>query len=132
MTTEHWPVEAEILVRIVEPAPLPLRTRWLYTPSDPFAVHVDFGEARWAFARELLARGLRQPSGLGDVMMWPDGRRVCVAMESDDGRMGFTARQRDLAEFLATTYRWVPWGEEPAFLDLDATVDRLLAGGASC
>ena len=46
-----------------------------FDPADPYAVtmHLEArsGSVTWTFARELLAEGLFDPSGDGDVQVWP-------------------------------------------------------------
>ncbi|UQW99355.1 SsgA family sporulation/cell division regulator [Streptomyces sp. RerS4] len=55
---------------------IPLTVRWRYSTADPFALSLEVItgvglDARWIFARDLLRDGLRAPTGLGDVRIWP-------------------------------------------------------------
>lgn len=91
-------VEAEMMLRSAAPDPLPVHARFRYDPADPYAVQATFHtEAEpqtvtWTFARELLATGLDQPAGLGDVQVWPSpwatpyGDLIILALCSPDGQ----------------------------------------------
>lgn len=129
------PVEVRMLMQLVQPVRTRLWTWWSYTPLDPYALYVHFeaGEPNeWRFARDLLHEGLRRPTGVGDVMLGPAGRKVWLSISSPDGSATLTAPRRELAAFLRRTYAWVPSGGESAYVDLDAAVGRLLYGGAAC
>ena len=56
-------------------AATPLETELSYDPADPFAVTATFltvaGQVRWTFGRDLLIGGLFEPTGDGDVHVWP-------------------------------------------------------------
>jgi Streptomyces sporulation and cell division protein, SsgA len=110
-----------------------------FTPDDPYAVRVAFhtgGPAddivEWTFARSLLNQGLTHPAGAGDVRVWPVQQfgppRVCLALSSPTGRAVFEAPQHRVMQFLAQTYDLVPFGEESAFVDVDAELAALLDG----
>lgn len=91
------------------------------------------GEAvSWSFARELLVTGLDEPAGMGDVRVWPwatpRGDFVALALSSPDGNALFEVPRSVLVRFLRRTYVAVPRGHESEYLDMDATVVRLLAG----
>ncbi|MET1059377.1 MAG: SsgA family sporulation/cell division regulator [Nocardioides sp.] len=107
-----------------------------YDPADPFAVAADFdptGERiRWTFARDLLRRGLFEPSGDGDVRLSPstdaDGEEtVILQLCSPDGESALQTPAVAVAAFLEATSRVVPFGTESSFLDIDALVARILA-----
>lgn len=127
-------------LRLVAPdAPaLPVPVSLRYDPADPYAVQVLFhppspGEepVSWSFARELLATGLVEPAGLGDVRLWPctsAGRNlVALALSSPDGQALFEVPRSVLVRFLARSYALVPLGHEARHLDIDRAVHRLLA-----
>ena len=46
-----------------------------YDPADPYAVTMKLearcGSVTWTFARDLLAEGVYEPTGDGDVQVWP-------------------------------------------------------------
>jgi hypothetical protein len=130
-------VEVETSFRFVAPdAPaFPVRASLRYDPADPYAIQVLFsaestgGEAvSWSFARELLVTGLDGPAGIGDVRVWPRDDLVALALSSPDGTALFEIPRGVLVRFLHRTCVLVPRGRETAYLDLDGTVARLLAG----
>ncbi|HZN19339.1 MAG TPA: SsgA family sporulation/cell division regulator [Micromonosporaceae bacterium] len=127
-------------LRLVAPdaTALPIPVSLRYDPADPYAVQVLFhpplpGEepVSWSFARELMATGLVEPAGLGDVRLWPctsPGRSlVALALSSPDGRALFEVPRSVLVRFLARSYALVPLGHEAEHLDIDGAVHRLLA-----
>ena len=106
-----------------------------YSAVDPYAVTLRFpvagGDVVWTFGRDLLASGLDEPSGDGDVHVWPclDARgRAVVVIElcSPDGELLAQARLRDVQAFLMSAGAIVPVGHESPHLDLDALVRDLL------
>jgi hypothetical protein len=134
-------VEVETSLRLVAPdaTVLPVRASLRYDPDDPYAVNVLFhaesaaGEpVSWSFARELLVTGLEESAGIGDVQVWPwassRGDFVALALSSPDGTALFEVPRSILVRFLRRTYVAVPRGRESDHLDVDAAVNRLLAG----
>ncbi len=92
-----------------------------YDPADPFAVTVTFvtaeGDVVWTFARDLLARGLTGPAGVGDVHIWPcldaeGAATVIIELCSPDGELVAQARTRDIYQFLSRSLAAVPAGAE--------------------
>ena len=79
-------VSAELGLTLVVPdhGSVPLVASLYYSADDPYAIrmafHVGLDEpVEWIFARELLETGIAQPTGEGDVQVWPgspDGRDV--------------------------------------------------------
>lgn len=131
-------VSTDLDVRLVTPGegavPLPVELR--YAPSDPFAVRATFRTGHglgvcWVFARDMLATGTRTPTGEGDVRVWPaahdSGDTVYISLSSPDGRALLEAPARHLRDFIARTYVVVPPGTESRYLDIDATIEHLLA-----
>lgn len=110
--------------------------RLQYDPDDPWAVTLRFGTREaytgdpvmWAFARELLAGGLHEVTGIGDVRVWPwvtpGAEHVAVSLSSPDGTVVLKFERRWLLSFLHRTNVLVPPGEER--MDLDAMEDNLL------
>lgn len=120
---------------LLDPA-TPLSARISYAAADPYAVTVLFctqdQSVQWVFARDLLADGLVEDTGDGDVHVWPiaDGsgvQSIGVQLDSPDGVVELTARGRDITRFLDATYRLVPRGAESAHLDIDAELAILCA-----
>ena len=117
--------------------PLTFISSFGYDPTDPYAVwltfHIPGGDVHWVLARSLLAQGIDEPTGEGDVCLWPnldpDGRAV-VSMDfhSPEGRLVVEARTSDVYQFLARTWVAVPPGSEGDNVDLDELVEELLAG----
>jgi sporulation and cell division protein SsgA len=107
-----------------------------YDADDPYAVSATFvtghGEGvTWIFGRDLLRVGLDRPSGEGDVRIWSsqmDGLElVVIALLSTDGEALLQIAVDEIAEFLYATYALCPVGEEDAHLDMDRTLELLLA-----
>ncbi len=132
-------VAVETVVRLLAPdaSGVPVLCGLHYDPGDPYAVQVRFFLDRrrreavsWSFARELLAAGLHEPSGLGDVRVWPwrtaQGDAVALALSSPDGQALLEAPRATVAAFLDDTYAQVPPGRESDRLDIDA--DAWLSG----
>ncbi|HEV2089264.1 MAG TPA: SsgA family sporulation/cell division regulator [Cryptosporangiaceae bacterium] len=138
--SQPTPVEVDVSLHLVGPAgcSLPVWASLRYDPADPYAVHVVFhaggiepaGEVSWSFARELLSSGLREPSGIGDVRVWPwqrdDGPAVALALSSPDGHALFEVPRRALADFLGRAYAEVAAGAETRYVDIDGALAALL------
>ena len=114
----------------------PLEAELRYESADPYAIAAcfDTGEARvrWVFARELLASGAYEPTGDGDVHVWPcldaRGRAVTIIeLSSPDGEALMQARSDDVTEFLRRTESLVPSGSETHLIDVDEAIAQLLA-----
>ena len=106
-----------------------------YDIRDPFAVWITFGSGassiRWAMSRSLLAQGLTDPAGEGDLRRRPgldeEGSGVVVfEFHSPDGRFVAHAPTRDLYRFLTRTLATVPFGSESEHFDVDAIIDDLM------
>lgn len=133
-------VQVDVSLHLVVPegCALPVRASLRYEPSDPYAVHVVFhaagadptGEVSWSFARLLLADGLHEAAGIGDVRVWPwhgdDGPVVALALSSPDGHALFEVPRGALNDFLARTYTEVPPGTESLHLDVDTALAALM------
>ncbi len=114
----------------------PLEAELCYDSKDPYAIAAcfDTGDAnvRWVFARELLASGLYEPTGDGDVHVWPcldaRGRAVTIIeLSSPDGEALLQARSEDVCAFLGRTESLVPSGHEGELVDIDEALAQLLA-----
>jgi hypothetical protein len=117
-------------------AATPLEAKLRYESDDPYAISAEFSTGvetvGWVFARDLLASGLYEPAGDGDVHVWPcldvRGRAVVIfELCSPDGEALLQARADEVADFLQSTRDLVPHGSEGAHVDLDELVTRLLA-----
>jgi hypothetical protein len=117
-----------------------LQTKLSYDPRDPFAVSATFltvgGDVRWTFGRDLLIGGLVEPTGDGDVHVWPctdnDARPVVIIeLCSPDGEALVQAQTSDIVAFVDRMTAAVPVGTEAANLDIDAAINAIFAAGAA-
>ena len=115
---------------------LPLETELHYDALDPFAAVVIFnterGRITWTFGRDLLIGGLHEPTGDGDVHVWPcldSAQRPVVLIEltSVDGCALVQAPIDDVRRFVDRSIALVAPGTESDHLDLDAEIAALLA-----
>jgi len=113
----------------------PIEAELQYDPRDPYAVTTVFmtgrSQVRWTFGRELLASGLYEPSGDGDVHVWPcldaDGHAVVIIeLCSPDGEALVQARTGDLSAFVERMSKAVLPGNESAYLNVDAAISAIL------
>ena len=114
----------------------PLDAEFEYDPADPFAVSVLFADeptpVRWTFARELLIEGFYEPTGDGDVHVWPclntEGAAVVILeLSSPSGEVLVQVSSRSLASFIHQMVAMVPQGSEAEVVDLDAEIAQLFA-----
>ncbi|EMD30159.1 SsgA family sporulation/cell division regulator [Amycolatopsis thailandensis] len=112
----------------------PVLSRLSFHAGEPFAVTVSFRTERgrwveWTFARELLATGLTDPSGLGDVRVRPDLSEdedmLTLEIESPDGYASFELEREDVETFLESTYELVPLGSESEHFDVEALIEEI-------
>lgn len=142
MTTKARPVRQQTSLELIDPSGdfAPIAATLGYDPQrDPYAVTAGFaiGDAPvvWTFARDLLIDGLTEPTGDGDVHVWPavdeDGQPV-VALElnSPDGSALLQVRTSEVFRFVTRSLHSVPRGEEGNHLDLDGLVHLLLRPAA--
>ncbi len=116
-------------------AATPIEAELHYDASDPFAVTTVFitgsSRVRWTFGRDLLTQGLYEPSGDGDVHVWPcldTGGHAVVIIElcSPDGEALVQARTGDLTTFVDRMNKVVEQGQESAHIDIDAAIMAIL------
>ncbi len=114
----------------------PLDAELEFNPADPFAVSILFKAdpvpVRWTFARELLIEGFYEPTGDGDVHVWPclsaNGRAVVILeLVSPSGEVLIQVNSRDLSAFLRRMLTAVPQGSESDLLDFDDELVGLLS-----
>ncbi|MGW6916019.1 SsgA family sporulation/cell division regulator [Kitasatospora sp. NPDC054939] len=122
-----------------------LRTTLQYRADDPLAVRMFFpaeyaldeagpdaedgaaADIEWVFGRRLLAVGLEQPAGIGDVHVRPlPGRRTAVELHTPEGTALLQFDTVDLRRFLWHSRLAVPEGEEHRYLDADRALADLL------
>jgi hypothetical protein len=114
----------------------PLEAEFEYDPADPFAVSILFTDepapVRWTFARDLLIEGFYEPTGDGDVHVWPclntEGAAVVILeLSSPSGEVLVQIGSRALSAFIHQMVAMVPPGSEETHVDLDAEIGQLLA-----
>jgi hypothetical protein len=108
----------------------------VFDPADPYAATMVFRtgvqEVRWTFGRELLVEGLYEPTGDGDVHVWPclsstGAAVVIIELCSPDGELLVQASSRKVHSFVTDMLASVPEGRESAFVDFDSELSALLA-----
>lgn len=114
----------------------PLAAELSYDSRDPYAVTALFktqdASVRWVFARELLREGLFDPTGDGDVHVWPclDARGHAVTiieLSSPDGEALLQAQSDEVNEFLRQSEQLVPVGTEDDLVDVDELLTHIFA-----
>lgn len=129
-------IEQAVQARLVASAPrletVPATLH--YDRADPFAVRIDFpapatlegADVSWAFARDLLADGVDEPAGLGDVRVRPYGYdRTVLEFHAPEGVAMVHIRTGELRRFLHRAQTLVPTGSEHLHLDLDRDLTAL-------
>ncbi|MET4662421.1 hypothetical protein ABID80_006181 [Streptomyces sp. PvP037] len=130
-------IEQTVEARLVAAAPrMPSIPATLhYDRDDPFAVRMTFPapatlegvEVCWTFARELLAAGMEEPEGHGDVRVRPYGYdRTVLEFHAPEGTAVVHVRSGELHRFLAAADELVPAGLEHLRLDLDHGLAELM------
>ncbi|MFC9915554.1 SsgA family sporulation/cell division regulator [Streptomyces sp. NPDC059862] len=130
-------IEQAVEARLVAAAPrMPsIPATLCYDTSDPFAIRMAFPaqatlegeEVCWTFSRELLAAGLHDPEGHGDVRVRPYGYdRTVLEFHAAEGIAVVHVRSGELRRFLQATRVLVPEGLEHAYLDLDHDLAELM------
>lgn len=108
----------------------------VFDPADPYAVTMVFRtgvqEVLWTFGRELLSEGRYEPTGDGDVHVWPclssdGGAVVIVELCSPDGELLVQAPARRIDTFVAAMLASVPDGQESAFVNFDDELASILS-----
>lgn len=115
--------------------PVSAQVELRYAGSDPYAVALAFPTAHarevvWRFSRALLAQGLIEGAGEGDVRLRPldtpaPGTFVEIELRWPGGRATFRAPHAELRDYLARTRELVAFGAEHEWLDLDHAVAML-------
>ncbi|MCS0600035.1 SsgA family sporulation/cell division regulator [Streptomyces sp. LP11] len=117
--------------------PVPLPAEFRYTMADPYAVRLSLGTplappVEWAFARSLLADGLRRTSGTGDVVVFPrsPGRpdAVRILLIRPKGTAALDVATASVTTLLELADALVPPGTEHDHIDLDYVAEQLTAG----
>ena len=132
-TVIEQPVEARLVAAAPQMPSIPATLH--YDRDDPFAVHMTFPapatlegvEVCWTFARDLLAAGMQEPEGDGDVRVRPYGYdRTVLEFHAPEGTAVVHVRSGELRRFLEATGELVPTGLEHLRLDLDHELAELM------
>ncbi|MFD6873871.1 MULTISPECIES: SsgA family sporulation/cell division regulator [unclassified Streptomyces] len=132
-------IEQAVQARLIATAPKveTVPVTLCYDRADPFAVRMAFPalatlegvEVSWTFARELLAAGVRRPSGNGDVRVRPyDGDRTTIEFHAAEGVAIVLMVTAELQRFLDRAAALVPSGLEHHYLDMDHGLAELMRG----
>ncbi|MEQ3550224.1 SsgA family sporulation/cell division regulator [Pseudonocardia nematodicida] len=136
MRDESQTIRATAMFELIAPdAPVvPVKVELCYSSRDPYAVQASFRTGHdttvdWVFARDLLADGLVDSAGTGDVRVQPmgdDPSKIELELTSPSGHALFTTPKHALEAFLQSTYDAVPATSEYSWLDFDAALSDLL------
>lgn len=105
---------------------------FVYDSAEPLSVRLDFGNDPageplvWTFGRDVLADGLTQRAGSGDVRCWTEDTWFHIVLASPDGTVELKVFTAAVRAFLVEAEDLVPYGAET--LDFDAELDALLGG----
>lgn len=138
MNTAPLTVTQSVTLELIDSAgaATPIEAELRYDPADPYAVTTVFktgaSQVRWTFGRELLAEGLYEPAGDGDVHVWPcldsSGHAVVIIeLCSPDGEALVQAKTGDLRIFVDRMAKAVAPGTESELVDVDATIAAIFA-----
>lgn len=133
-------VRSELFLQLLVPdrPSLPVAVTLGYCADDPWAVRVTFptcpqdetsrDAVEWLVARSVLQDGMAACAGDGDLQLWPTaaGNVLRMAMSSPSGEATFELDRDGLDAFLRSTCAVVPYGQESAYVDLDAELGQLL------
>ncbi|MEW2179662.1 SsgA family sporulation/cell division regulator [Streptomyces sp. NPDC005406] len=122
-------------VSALQGPPLPLPAELHYEITDPYAVRISLGASNgplvtWVFARELLAQGLRCPTGTGDVVVIPKychhSHTVRIVLRNSSGVALVEMGATEVAAFVQQSFDVVPAGAERDHLNLDDLITALV------
>lgn len=100
---------------------------FLYTTLDPFAITLAFRNSEtWQFSRDLLALGMHEGAGDGDVLIHPVNDDIEVLFRSPTGRAVLLFDRDEIYECLDATEQLVKPGTE--YIDFNAELALLLEG----
>ncbi|MFD8080006.1 SsgA family sporulation/cell division regulator [Streptomyces sp. NPDC059718] len=122
--------------RILSPSlRIPHQAEFHYDETDPLvvtlALHTPEGSiVRWLVSRDLLLEGTTEPSGIGDVRLWPTRVRtrqvVLLRLEVHDMSSLFEMDLVQLQKWLEKTFQLVPPGAEFDHTDWTTALTTLM------
>jgi hypothetical protein len=121
----HQVITAATEMILISDASLPaVNAEMRYHCDDPFAIQlllsIDQSPAIcWIFGRELLMTGVRMPTGVGDVQVYPTHDGVIIELRSGSTAARLLAHIPDVTEFTDQSLQIVPLGAEMDHYDLD-------------
>jgi hypothetical protein len=110
-----------------------LSAEFRFDAADPWAVTMTLstvaGPVDWTFARDLLVEGQYEPTGDGDVHVWPclspSGEAVVIVeLDSPAGETLLQFPTRAIQDFVYAAIETVPLGSES--VDVDEWLTRIL------
>jgi hypothetical protein len=110
-----------------------LSAEFRFDAADPWAVTMVLstvaGPVDWTFARDLLVEGQYEPTGDGDVHVWPclspSGEAVVIVeLDSPSGETLLQFPTREIQDFVYASLETVPLGAEA--VDVDDWLSRIL------
>jgi hypothetical protein len=125
-TPQHRQIVVDTTMRLASlPGHQPVAACLQFATRDPFAVSVVFAPAGnspvvWVFARDLLVDGVRRPTGVGDVHLFPLDDSVVIDLRSPDGSARLIADAAVMTTFVDDMLALVPAGCETRYVDLEA------------
>ncbi|MFC0542001.1 SsgA family sporulation/cell division regulator [Kutzneria chonburiensis] len=135
MRNNHRTLRSTVTLDLLVPQspPVGVKVDLRYDTRDPYAVTAAFragpsGCVEWCFARDLLADGLIEESGVGDVRIGPAAdavELVVLVLSAPAGLAVFEGLAEDLAEFLDRTYDVVLPGTESCWVSVDDALSTL-------
>src|SRR3954465_2960115 len=108
----------------------------VFDPADPYAVTMVFRTGGrgvfWTWGRELLVEGLYEPTGDGDVHVWPclssnGAAVVIIELCSPAGELLVQASPRSVTTFVRSMLQSVPDGQESSYVDFDDELAQILS-----
>lgn len=123
-------MRVEIVYKAEYTDDLYIPTKFVFDTNDASAVKVIFMHIdppiSWVFHRDLLAAGLFEHVGEGDVKVWPeDPGKVAIHLSSPDGQAVVRFTKPQIFAFVKACYMAVPQGAEFQEVDWDTEITKL-------
>jgi hypothetical protein len=130
------PLRLVVRLRLSPTATIPIGAVFRYAAHRPLTVRADFSVptgavVTWHISRDLLLSGMREPSGEGDVRVWPprtagSGNGVLIAFRTPQASALVEAPHDGLRAWLHATTACLPLGAETERTDWDAAFAHVL------